>query len=64
MLEIQLKTESKYRSNIKGKSQKSWSSDDTMGVTARGHSFIILKKSQPSIWGPNNLVEITCGKPR
>lgn len=63
MLEIQLKTKSKYIANIKDESQKSWFSDDATGVTARD-SLILLKNLWPSVWEPIILVKITSGKPR
>lgn len=51
-------------SNIEGESQKSWFSDDTMGLTARDTASSYERIHDPSMWGPNIFVEKTCGKPR
>lgn len=63
MLEIQLKTKSKFTANIKDESQKSWFNDNTTGVTARD-SLTLLKNLWLGVWEPIILVKITSGKPR
>lgn len=54
MLEIQLKTKSKYTSDIKGASPKSQFSDDTMGV--KETQLIVIQTTWLSMWGPNIVV--------